>query len=158
MTENELLSDVERYRPMLYRLAYSSTGDLSVCDDIVWDVFMKLYTSNKKFNSEEGKKAWLIRLTINKSHNHTKSYWNKNRNELSEAMHSNTYPNDDIIALREALKSLNPSYREVIYLHYYEGFSAAEIGRMLSLSTTAVTTRLKRGREKLKDCLTDRKE
>lgn len=155
MTDEELMSDVEKYRPMLFRLAYSSTGDLSVCDDIVWDVFMKLYSANQQFDSEDGKKAWLIRLTVNKSHNHTKTWWQKNKSGLSEAIHGKEYLRDDIIALKEALKKLKPSYREVIFLHYYEGYTASEIGKMLNLSTTAVTTRLQRGREKLKEYLTD---
>ncbi len=155
MTEEEFNADVEKYRPMLFRLAYSSTGDLSVCDDIVWDVFMKLYQHGKPFDSEEGKKAWIIRLTLNKSHNHTKSFWQKNKTELSEAVYGEEYGNDDVIALREALKSLKPIYREAIYLHYYEGYTAAEIGRILGISATAVTTRLQRGREKLSAYLKD---
>lgn len=155
LTEKELSADVEKYRTMLFRLAYSVTGDLSVCDDIVWDVFIKLYSSPPVFNSEEGKKAWLIRLTINKSHNHTKSKWQRSKAELSEAVYGEEKPIDDIIALREALKSLKPNYREVIFLHYYEGYTAAEIGKILGISVTAVTTRLQRGREKLKTYLTD---
>ena len=150
MTEQELKADVERYRPMLFRLAYSTTGDLSVCDDIVWEVFMKLYTHKGSFDSEDGKKAWLIRLTVNKSHNHTKSRWQKKRSELSEAMQIGEIPRDDIIALREAMKTLKKGYREVIFLHYFEGYTAAEIGKMLKISETAVTTRLQRGRIMLK--------
>lgn len=155
LTENELSADVEKYRPMLFRLAYSSTGDLSVCDDIVWTVFMKLYSYKGVFDSENGKKAWLIRLTINESHNHTRSWWQKNKSELSEAVYRQENLSDDIIALKEAMRTLKPAYREVIYLHYYEGYSSAEIGKMLNLSVTSVTTRLHRGREKLKEYLTD---
>ncbi len=150
MTEEELKADVERYRPMLFRLAYSTTGDLSVCDDIVWEVFMKLYSRKSGFDSEDGKKAWLIRLTVNRSHNHTKSWWQKNKGELPETAQSTDVPKDDVIALREALKELKKSYREVIFLHYFEGYTAAEIGKILKISETAVTTRLHRGREMLK--------
>ena len=150
MTEKELETDVQKYRPMLFRLAYSTTGDLSVCDDIVWETFMKLYTHKGSFDSENGKKAWLIRLTINKIHNHTKSRWQKKRAELSEVMESSAIPRDDIIALKEALSGLKKGYREVIFLHYFEGYTAAEIGKILKISETAVTTRLHRGREMLK--------
>lgn len=155
MTEEEFNDDVEKYRSMLYRLAYSSTDDLSVCDDIVWEVFMKLYSRNKPFDSEEGKKAWLIRLTINRSHNHTRSFWQKNKAILSETVMDTAEQQDEIIALREALKRLKPIYREAVYLHYYEGYTAAETGKILGISETAVTTRLKRGREKLSAYLRD---
>ena len=60
---------------------------------------------------------------------------------------------DDAVALEEALKQLKPEYRAVIHLHYYMGYTAAEIGDILHISTTAVTTRLQRGREKLKKYL-----
>lgn len=155
MTEAELRENVEKYRPMLFRLAYSTTGDLSVCDDIVWEVFMKLYSHKGEFDSEDGKKAWLIRLTVNKAHNHTKSSWQRKRAELSETAHSGGLVSDDIIALREALKSLKKGYREVIFLHYFEGYTASEIGKMLKLSETAVTTRLQRGRKMLRRFLTE---
>lgn len=155
MTDEELLSCVEKYRPMLFRLAYSSTGDLSACDDIIWEVFMKLFSSDKRFDSEDGRKAWLIRLTINKSHNYTRSWWQKNKSELTESSEEKTYLSDDIIALKEALKKLKPSYREVIFLHYYEGYTSSEIGKLLGISVTAVTTRLQRGREMLKNYLSD---
>lgn len=150
MTEAELSADVEKYRSMLFRLAYSTTGDLSVCDDIVWEVFMKLYSHKNNFDSENGKKAWLIRLTINRSHNHTKSRWQKKRTVLSETAHIGGIISDDILSLREALKGLKKGYREVIFLHYYEGYTAAEIGGILKISETAVTTRLQRGRKMLK--------
>ena len=155
MTENELSADVEKYRTMLFRLAYSTTGDLSVCDDIVWEVFMKLYSHKGGFDSENGKKAWLIRLTINKSHNHTKSRWQKKRAELSETIQDRGIISDDILALRKALKELKKGYREVIFLHYFEGYTAAEIGKILNISETAVTTRLQRGRKMLKRFLTE---
>lgn len=155
MTEEELRADVDKYRPMLFRLAYSSTGELSVCDDIVWEVFMKLFTHKSGFDSENGKKAWLIRLTINKSHNHTRSSWHKKRAELSETQINSGIADDDIIALREAMRELKNGYREVIFLHYFEGYTAAEIGRMLNISETAVTTRLQRGRKMLKRFLAE---
>ena len=43
--------------------------------------------------------------------------------------------------------------RAVLYLHYYEGFSTREVGDMLHISQSAVTTRLLRARKKLKEVL-----
>ncbi len=153
MTDNELKSDVDKYRPMLFRLAYSCTGDISVCDDIVQEAFLKLYSCNQKFSNEEGKKAWLIRVTINNSRNYRKAWWNRSRNDLPENSIKEDNPDDEIIALKAALGSLKPAYRQVIFLHYYEGYTAAEIGKLLNLSLTAVTTRLQRGREMLRKYL-----
>lgn len=156
MTNDELKTDMENYRAMLFRLAYSCTGDLSCCDDIVQEAFVKLYLRAKSFPSDDGKKAWLIRITINLSKNHVKSGYFRRRTELPENM-AVSDERDDLVALEEALKQLKPEYRAVIHLHYYMGYTAAEIGDILHISTTAVTTRLQRGREKLKKYL-DEKE
>ena len=51
------------------------------------------------------------------------------------------------------LNRLNVNYRTVIYLHYYEGYSVAEIAEMLKISESNVKARLKRGRDKLKSIL-----
>ena len=53
----------------------------------------------------------------------------------------------------DAVTSLPPHYRAVIYLYYYEGYQAAEIGQILGVPTATVHTRLARGRAKLKTML-----
>lgn len=157
MTNDELKADMEEYRAMLFRLAYSCTGDLSCCDDIVQETFVKLYLRSKPFPSDEGKKAWLIRITINLSKNHVRSGYFRHRTDIPENISVND-ERDGLVDLEEALKQLKPEYRAVIHLHYYMGYTAAEIGDILHISTTAVTTRLQRGREKLKNYLEDEKE
>ncbi len=154
MTEEELAEDIRQYGDMLFRLAYSCTGDLSVCDDIVQEVLIKHYRLGKSFGSEEGKRAWLVRVTVNACRSHTRAPWRKRRRELPEnAAAPGTEDADELIALRDAIRRLKPIYREVIYLHYYEGYTAEQIGKMLGLTTSAVTSRLKRGRELLKHYL-----
>lgn len=157
MNNDELRSDMEKYRVMLFRLAYSCTGDLSCCDDIVQETFVKLYFRAKPFLTDEEKKAWLIRVAVNLSRNHVRSGYFRRRTEIPENI-GITDERDDALALEEALKQLKTEYRAVIYLHYYLGYTAAEIGNILHISTTAVTTRLQRGREKLKKYLEDERE
>ncbi len=154
MTDTELRADIEKYHNMLYRLACSCTGDFTECEDIVWETFIKLYTSKKQFPSDECKKAWLIRVTVNRC----RSYMRIRRRMSSEEPPENAknFPEtEEAILLRDALKKLKPDYRAVIYLHYYEGKTAAEIGKILKISVTAVTTRLQRGRKSLREFLED---
>lgn len=152
MTDNELKADMEKYREMIFKLAYGCTGDLSCCDDIVQETFVKLYLRGKPLPSEEDKKAWLIRVAVNLCRNHVKSGYFRRRAEIPENI-GVSEDRDDAIALEEALKRLKPKYRSVIYLHYYQGCTAAEAGKLLRISETAVTTRLQRGRELLKKYL-----
>ena len=56
-------------------------------------------------------------------------------------------------AVLEAVGRLKPGDRAVLYLFYYEGYSARETGELLGISQSAVTTRLQRARQKLKTIL-----
>lgn len=156
MTNAELEKAVESCRPMLIRLAYGCTGNHSDSEDIVQDAFVKLYLRSRSFPAEEDMKAWLIRVTVNMCKNHVKSWRTGKRSEIPE----NIAAEDNFAersAVEELLSKLKPIYKAVIYMHYYEGYSAAEIGRILKISETAVTTRLKRGRDALKQILEDEK-
>ncbi len=52
-----------------------------------------------------------------------------------------------------AVNELPDNYRTVIYLHYYEGYQASEIGKILGVPTATIHTRLARGRARLKELL-----
>lgn len=56
-------------------------------------------------------------------------------------------------SLLAAVNQLPAHYRAVIYLFYYEGYDAREIGQILGVPTATVHTRLARGRAKLKELL-----
>lgn len=136
---------------MLYRIAYNATLNHEDSEDIIQEAFFKLYTSKKSFD-DEGAKAWLIRVTINLAKNRNKLFFIRNRADLVENIPKDCI-SDDSIAIKEALKQLPQKYRIVIHLHYFEGYQASEISKLLGISTSAVTTRLQRGRDKLKDFL-----
>ena len=63
---------VDKYSTMLLRLAYSHVGNMEDAEDIIQDVFIK-FAGQPIFKSEEHKKAWLIRVTINQCINLSKS-------------------------------------------------------------------------------------
>lgn len=53
----------------------------------------------------------------------------------------------------EAVLSLPEKYRDVVFLHYYEGYSAPEIGQILKKNTNTIYTLLTRSKKLLKDKL-----
>ena len=59
-------------------------------------------------------------------------------------------PEDRLLA---AVRALPEKYGAVIHLHYYEGYSLKEIGKLLGLPAATVGTRLARGRERLRQSL-----
>lgn len=138
------------YHGTVYRLAYSYTRNSADAEDITQEAFLRLYRFNGEFAADENCKAWLLRVTVNLSKNLLRSSWFTKREELSEDIPS---ADREDLGLIECVMSLPPKYRAVIHLYYYEGYSSKEIADILGITLTAVTTRLKRGREKLKELL-----
>ena len=141
MDNDELVGYVKRYHKTVFRLAYSYVKNCADADDICQDAFVKLMDYSGKFASEEDCKRWLIRVVINLSKNLLKSCRFTRIEELNEDIPLETAADEE--------------YGECIHLFYYEGYSVKEIAEILSISQTAVTSRLSRGRNRLKTLLTE---
>ena len=150
MSEQELSRHIESFRGMVYRLAYSYLKNREDAEDISQDAFVKLLQCTQSFDTDENVRAWLIRVTINLCKNLLKSSWHKNRGEL---MTEAAAPENVAYGMSEYIQRLKPEYSTVLYLYYYEGYSAKEIAQICRLTSVAVRTRLSRGREKLKEML-----
>ena len=158
MTREQLNEIVAAYRGMVYRLAYSCLGNSFDADDISQEVFLRMYGYKKQFVDEEHKKAFLIRITVNLCKNLQKTAWMRKRVELDENIPADNHSYESESMLRNYVLKLKPNYRAVIYLFYYEGYSVAEIAKILKISETSVTTRLNRARNQLRTQLLTDKE
>ncbi len=151
--ENEQLTQyIRRYGDTVYRVAYNFVKAHADSEDIVQETFLKLYRSDKEFDSEEHVKAWLIRVAANLAKNHIKSPAQSRRTELDESLPA---PEAEDRELHAAMRELPEKYGIVIYLHYFEGYGTREIASMLKMTESNVKARLKRGREKLRAFLED---
>ncbi len=139
---------LHRYADMVYRLALSQMKNPADADDVFQEVFLRLVRKRPSFQSEEHLKAWLIRVTINCARKFWGSAWTRHT-ELME--YDGSYEMPELGELAEAVLRLPKKYRAVIHLYYYEGYSSKEIGRILHLSASSVTSRLSRARKMLKD-------
>ena len=146
MTEAEFLPLFDRYHNMVYRLALSCTRSPQDAEDAVQTVFLKLLDGRTQ--PMPGKeKAWLAQVTVNASRDILRA----NRRRSWEPLDADipfTQPEES--ALFDAVMALPERYKLPIHLHYYEGYSVAEIAEILKLGQSAVKMRLKRGREMLK--------
>ena len=68
-----------KYKDLLFRIIFTYVKNPNDAEDILQEVFTKLYCSNKAFETDEHEKRWLIRISINLSKNHLKLFWNKKR-------------------------------------------------------------------------------
>ena len=145
--QDPLVYAIEHYTDMVLRLAAHYAPNLSDVEDVVQDVFEKLLHYNGIFESEEHLKAWLLRVAINRCRDLTRAAHQKDT-ELDENL-----PAPDVLAedgsVLDAIRTLPENYRNAIYLHYYEGYTAAEIGRMMAVPTNTVLSWLRRARAQL---------
>ena len=143
---------ITRYKDTVYRLAFARTGSKQDADDIFQDVFMKLFTSNPSFESEEHLKAWLIRTTVHTSINLLKSAWRRYTcsDSAAEDAYKQCASGGRHGEVQSALKKLPEKYRVAIYLHYYENYSTDEIAAFMNIKPGTVRSLLSRGRDRLK--------
>ena len=118
-------------------------------EDCFQNTFIKLFQKSPDFKSENHLKAWLIRVAINECRN----YISKNRRfvSLDSAAKETVEPRENESDISWAMMRVEPKYREVLYLHYCEGYKVNEIAEILGKNPNTVKTLLKRGREKLKE-------
>jgi len=145
---------LRKHSLMVFRLAYAKTGNASDAEDIVQEVFLTLVRKNPVFDSEEDRKAWLIRVTINRSNSLWRTAWRKRVHlwGIREAYHEES---EHDTGLRDAINRLNSDDRVLIHLHYFEGFKTDEIAAMLGRRHATVRTQLMRARKRLKSQLTE---
>ena len=70
MTEEKFLSAYEEFRKTVHSVIYSYVRNTDDASELSQDTFIKLYTYDGDFFSDEHMKAWLIRVAINNCNNH----------------------------------------------------------------------------------------
>lgn len=150
--QNEAERIVNTYSDLILRLSYTYLKSTYDAEDICQTVFLKLLTNRKTFDSSEHEKAWIIRVTANACKDLLRSLSRSHTIGL-EIISEVSAPEPPESSVLDAVMALPAKYREVIYLYYYEGYSAKEIGKMLGQSIAAVNAHLSRGRKKLKTLL-----
>jgi len=141
---------VEIYSNMVYRQAFSYTRNKSDADDIYQEVFLRYIRKQPQFETEEHRKAWLIRVTINCCKKMRVSAW---KNKIVPLEDTIVFESEEENSLHCELMKLPAKYRTVIHLFYYENYSAEEIGKILKQKPSAVRMALTRARRQLKEIL-----
>ena len=104
-------------------------------------------------HNPEHEKAWFIRVTINACKDLLKSFFRKHTVSLDQVLDQPAPLEDRHREVLEAVLSLPPNYKDVVYLHYYEGYTAPEIGHILGKNVNTIYTLLGRARRLLKETL-----
>lgn len=152
-SEYEVNRAIDKYSDTVKRICVVYLKSHSDTEDIFQTVFMKYLLSSNEFESDEHEKAWFIRVTINSCKDLLKSFFKKNTVPLEIiAEQSVEMPSENSHVL-EAVLSLPKKYKEVVYLYYYEEYTAVEISKILSKNVNTVYTLLSRAKALLKEKL-----
>ena len=144
---------VRRFGEMVWRLALARMASVPDAEDVFQEVFLRYFRHEGKLNSDEHRRAWLIRCTVNRAKSALTSPWRRRVMPLETAEQLGVA--EENRAVYAAVLALPPHYRTVIHLHYYEGFSVAEIAEQLGCAEGNVKARLHRARARLREALQD---
>ena len=147
----------ERYATDVLRVCYFYLGDRQKAEDVCQDVFVRLITTSPQL--QEGReKAWLLKVALNRCRDLWRGAWLKRVVLGSPAFELVPAPDEiDSLADRQeimqAINQLPTAFKEVILLHYYQGYGISEIAEMMELPEGTISSRLSRGRKKLESIL-----
>lgn len=153
MDKTRFTNAVAQYQAMVYRTALHALGSPQDADDAVQEVFLRLFRHKGAFGGEEHLRRWLLRVTVNYCRDVLKSPWRKRRAPWEAAAELPVFDRPEQAALYQEVMALPEKYRTVLNLFYYEELGVREIGELLGVGESTVTTRLARARKRLKERL-----
>ncbi|MDR3050494.1 MAG: RNA polymerase sigma factor [Oscillospiraceae bacterium] len=146
----------DAYVDDVLRVSYFYLGDRQQAEDVCQDVFVRLLTRAPQIQPGH-EKAWLLKVALNRCRDLWRAAWVR-RVVLGSPLEC--IPGTDDIAdyarkaeVMEAVHALPLAFKEVVLLHYYQGFGIAEIGAMLGLPEGTISSRLSRARKKMEALL-----
>ena len=151
---SELLENIyERHANMLYKLCMSYMKNPAEAEDAVADVFVKLLEKSVEFKNSEHEKAWLLRTAVNLCKDRLKHWWRR-REDIDDYSHlasgKDYFSEDDTL---RAVLDLPVRLKADVYLHYYEGYTTAEIAKLLNKPQSTVLSHLREARIILREAL-----
>lgn len=136
------------YSRMVRQLLYNLAPDDDL-DDLVQEVFIKIYKNISKFRGDSSIKTWIYRIAINT----LKDHWRKkdhSHEELKDYPEETNSRYEDADLIQRALSKLDNDKRVVLVMYYFEEFSQEEISKMLKVPLGTVKSRLHNAKSEMK--------
>ncbi len=163
----------DRYHRLVFATAYRVLNDAGGAEDVVQDVYVRLWQRPDRYVEERGKFiGWLLSVTRNRAIDEIRS---RGRRPISESQlgtredtgsitderpsesASKAFASAELVdqreAVRAALKDLPPDQRAAIELAYFKGLTQAEIAEVLPTPLGTIKTRIRLGMRKLRVAL-----
>lgn len=156
----KLVIDSEKYFKQIYERNVDTVykvcfiylkGNKANVEDAVQTTFLQMLKKKMIFDSESHEKAWFITVASNTCKNMLKRKHNRNVSLDEYQIDVSSDDNNSSADVLEALFNLPDKYKQIIYMHYYEGYSGVEISKMLGIKENTIYSYLGKGRELLKN-------
>lgn len=155
-TNADLENTILKYSDLLYRICFLILKNEQDVGDVIQETFIQYMKKHPDFESEEKKKAWLIKVSQNKCKDFLRFHKRHSYVPLDEVedilMGTSDVEASDKVQLEE-IWELDYKLKSVVILYYIEGYSIKETAQMLAISESACKKRLERARNKLKEML-----
>ena len=149
----DLEQTIMKYKRTVYGIALTQLNSKHEADDVFQEVFLLYFVKEPDFDSENAKRAWLIRTTLYKCRQYNNSKWNTHTDKTNEPDENRLvdFESESDAELYAAVKQLPQKLREAVYLHCFLGLSLNECAQLLGVGVSAVSMRLKKAERILKE-------
>ena len=152
---------VDRYKAMVYNVAYRMLGDGDSAKDIAQDSFIAAYAGLRQFRSSSKFSSWLYSIVLNKCRDHLRATKETvSTDDIADLRPDSGISPEQAAAagqsrdiLQQALATLPEEYREVLILKHIEELDYREIAAITGMGITALKVRAHRAREMLRKSL-----
>lgn len=156
MRDRELLAE---HLPMIYRIAWTLTGNEADAQDLAHDTMVAALTSLPAFRAEALMSTWLTSILINRHRTWRRTHAIRARLqpnvEAARPAAAESADPEELAALRRALERLSDDERELVALSFYQGLDSAAIGEILRRPAGTVRSQLHDVRAKLRELLSE---
>lgn len=145
--EQALIRLMQQYGDSIKRMCCIYLRDLGLAEDAAQDTFIKAYAHIDTLirGDIQNEKAWLSRIAINTCKDALRSAWLRRmdrRKTIEELPLASPAAHEESLALTDAIARLPQNHREIVLLHYYQGFNLKTCAQILGISAPTATRRL----------------
>lgn len=144
---------MEAYADMVRRICFVHLKSKHDTEDVFQNVFLKYLLYEGTFETKEHEKSWFARVTINACTDWLRYLSRRKWVPLEIIEEEREELDNSSIEILEVVLKLPEKYRNVIYLFYYEEYSAVEIARILGKKENTIYTWLSRAKAILREKL-----
>jgi RNA polymerase sigma-70 factor (ECF subfamily) len=150
-----------RHNVRVYRFIVRLTGNTSLAEDLVSEVFLDVWRQAEGFESKSQVSTWLLAIARYKalsalrrrSDEHLDDRMAATIEDTADDPETAVYKVDRNAIVQKCLTRLSPAHREVLDLVYYHEKSVDEVARIVGVPAATVKTRMFYARNKMADLL-----